>query len=445
MPSNCNVGLRSSRKQRRHLADTNEMPTQAYDAVRAVAAEGAPDALQSQPQPDQAAVAAPAPAQVRTLPPHLHAAKRPPTGPPAKPPALRPRPPPVVIPPPNAWPTAPLPLPSKLKPEQPQKNTPPVQWAPAEQPKTSEAEHASAWASFQKSAVVSMQKAHSTDASAAAFQTPPLVEKPPSNRRSLDTLSPFASASVEAPTWGNPGDSPTASSAMPIPLSVRGSMDREGSMKNISSISSLRDWGAAKGVSRRCSTERLPSLQDWMLPLCISSPVSSSGPKADTMSRTCSQDLLCSEAMPRADQFVQWACNAGGGAARPGLPAAPPLRASHDVLERMPNAFPELAPARGDSASPKRGRGESGDESPTAAAAGQQRPKSPRLTRSMLSSSFTLGAALGPPAGHARAASPRPVAHDAGFADCHRAMDSLWGSSGEGSRHKPLPEATTAR
>ena len=445
MPSICVVGLWLQTAGAILL--TQLRPMQAYDAVAATAAEGAPHASQSQPQPDQAAVAAPAPAQVRTLPPHLHAAKRPPAGPPAKPPAPRPRPPPVVIPPPNAWPTAPLPLPSQLKPEQPRKTAPQVQWAPAEQPKTSEAEHASAWASFQKSAVVSMQKAHSIDASAAAFQTPPLVEKPPSNRRSLDSLSPFASASVEGPAWGDPGDSPTVSSAMPIPLSVRGSMDREGSMKNISSISSLRDWGTAKGVSRRCSTERLPSLQDWMLPLCISSPVSSSGPKSDTMSRTCSQDLLCSEAMPHAN-LVQWACNAGGGAARAGLPAAQPLRASHDILERMPNALLELAqaaPARSNSASPKRGRGESGVDSPTAPAAAQQRPKSPRLTRSALSSSFTLGAGLGSPAGRARAGSPRPSPHDAGFADCHRAVDSLWGSSGEGPRHKPLPEATTAR
>jgi hypothetical protein len=52
---------------------------------------------------------------------------------------------------------------------------------------------------------------------------------------------------------------------------------------------------------------------------------------------------------------------------------------------------------------------------------------------------------LGPPAGRASAGFPHPATHDAGFADCHRAVDSLWGSSGEGPRHKPLREATTAR
>ena len=219
-------------------------------------------------------------------------------------------------------------------------------------------------------------------------------------------------------------------------------------MKNISSISSLREWGASKGVSRRGSTERLPSLQDWMLPLCISSP-SSAGHKPDGMARTCSQDLLCGEAMPRPEQLVQWAHSAS---ARPAVPSMP-VRASHELLERMPNALPEALFAdalpladRNDSASPKRSRG---DDSPTAQAGQQQRPKSPRLARSLLTSSFTLGAGASCASRCARTGSPRSMRPESssgvGFAEFHRGIDMLWGSSGDGTRHVALPEATTAR
>lgn len=419
---------------------------QAYHAVENEADEGGPQDPDGQMQSGQAAAAASAaaparaPLQVRSLPPHLHAAKRPPAGPPSKPPQPRPRPA-VIIPPPNAWPTAPLHLPglprlcSQIKPEQQQKPeilaaAAAVQKPEAEQPQASEVQHATAWASFQQNAAISMQRAHSL----AAVSAP---EKPPSSRRSLDSMSPFASASQEGPDWSDPGDLPTASIPVPAPLSVRGSMERDSSLKNISSIASLRDWGASKGVPRRVSTERLPSLQDWMLPLCISSPPSS-GPKCDAMSRTCSQDLLCSEAMPRAEHFLQWACSASVLSAS--------QRPSHDLLERMPNALPETLPLtdRSDSL-PKRSRGCDTyvDDSPTAHASTQQRPKSPRLARSALSASFTLGVAPR----CARSGSPHSGGHSAstaGCAGCSGPLDSLWGAGNDGTRLVRLPSPTTA-
>ena len=355
----------------------------------------------------------------------------------------------VIIPPPNAWPTAPLhllgqpSLPSQIMPEQQQKPVLriPAAAAPkheAEQPQTSEVQHPTAWASFQQNAAVSMERAHSM-ATASAFQAAPASEKPFSSRRSLDSLSPFASAGQEGPEWSDMGEVPGASIPMPVPLAVRGSIERDSSLKNISSIASLRDWGASKGVPRRVSTERLPSLQDWMLPLCISSPTSSA-PKADAMSRTCSQDLLCSEAMPRAEQFVQWACSAST------RPSALP-RPCHDVLERMPNAFPEALPltSRCESVPPKRSRGSDAykDDSPTAQAAVQQRPKSPRLARSALSSSFTLG--VSPRC--ARSGSPHSGAHNtsaAAYAGYPGPLDGLWGPGNDGTRHVRLPSPTTA-
>lgn len=433
------------------------MSLQAYDANEADVTEGTPlEGSCEQPQPKQAAFAAPdaapASAQVRTSPPHLHAAKRPPAGPPSKPPPGPPRPAPIVIPPPNAWPTAPLPLPSQ--PKQPSQLKQPEQLQlslrkaavaehllSSEESNGSEAQQATAWACFQQNAAVSMQKAHSTETS--AFQGAQPAGEPNSQRRSLDSLSPFACAS-EGPEWADPADPLPTSAALAIP--ARHAMEKEGSLKNISSISSLREWGAARGVSRRCSTERLPSLQDWMMPLCISSPTGS-GQKPDPMLRSCSQDLLCSEAMPHAEHFVQWACNV---AARPGLPSLP-IRPSHELLERMPDALPEALPQRNDSASPKRSRGLGDyidDDSPTAAAAQQQRPKSPRLTRSALSGAFTLGAGAKPSSGAPRCfrtGSPRAARPEASFADFHMSMDSLWGSGGESARHAPLLEPTTAR
>ena len=443
------------------------IPAQAHPTTGASKAERAMSGLEGQQQQQEQAHnehaaaatlaqdAPPGSAQVRSLPPHLHAAKRPPAGPPSKPPPVRARAPPVLIPPPNAWPTAPLPLPSRLskKPEQLQRPAhvpitvdPNAALPQPGQPASSELQHASAWASFQHNAAVSMQKAHSID-TGGSFQAAQPGAKPSSHRRSLDSLSPFASASTEAPNWGE--DLPAAPAALPAPAGAAwgsaSSADREGSLKNISSISSLCEWGVGKAVARRGSTERLPSLQDWMLPLCISSP----GHKPDAMARTCSQDLLCGEAMPRPEQLVQWAHNAG---ARPAAPAAP-VRASHELLERMPNALPEALFAdalpladRNDSASPKRSRG---DDSPTAQAAQQQRPKSPRLARSLLTSSFTLGAGASCASRCGRTGSPRSMRPESssgvGFAEFHRSIDMLWGSSGDGTRHVALPEATTAR
>ena len=349
----------------------------------------------------------------------------------------------VIIPPPNAWPTAPLrlpgqpSLPQQAQPEQQQK---PLVWAAAAAVPESEAapaqaskaQHATAWACFQQNAAVSMQRAHSM-AAGPAFRAAPPLENPSSSRRSLDSLSPFASAGQEdGPEWSEPGNPPTASVTLPIPMSGKGSMERDSSLKNISSIASLRDWGASKGVPRRCSTERLPSLQDWMLPLCISSPASSA-PKCDALSRTCSQDLLCSEAMPRAEHFMQRVCSTS---ARP----------CHNVLERMPDAFPGALPLTGRCDSvPKRSR-ESDvykEDSPAAQAASQQRPKSPRLARSALSSSFTLGVAPR----YARSASPNSSAHGAsaaGFAGYLGPLNGLWGAGSDGTRHVRLPSPTTA-
>lgn len=355
----------------------------------------------------------------------------------------------VVIPPPNAWPTAPLYLPGQPSlpwPTQPEQQQKPLLRAAAAAvpepeaapPQASQAPPTTAWASFQHNAAVSMHRVHSM-AATLAFRATPALEKPPSSRRSLDSLSPFASAGQEGPEWADRGDPPAASVALPIPMSGRGSMERDGSLKNISSIASLRDWGASKGVPRRCSTERLPSLQDWMLPLCISSPPSSGAPKCDAMSRTCSQDLLCSEAMPRAEHFMQRACSAS---ARPSMP----LRPCHDVLERMPDAFPEALPLTGRSdLLPKRSRESDAhkDDSPTAQGATQQRPKSPRLARSALSSSFTLGVAPrcarpGSPHSGARSASA------AGFAGYPAPLGSLWGAGSDGTHHVRLPSPTTA-
>ena len=251
-----------------------------------------------------------------------------------------------------------------------------------------------------------------------------------------------AEVSQEGSEWIEAGDGPAASATMPIPLSVRGSMERDSSsssLKNISSIASLREWGASKGVPRRGSTERLPSLQDWMLPLCISSP-----PKSDGITRTCSQDLLCSEAMPRAEHFVQWACSAS---ARPSAPSVDPKPYSHNILERMPNALQEALPLTGRSNSvPKRSRDTelSKDDSPTAHAAAQQRPKSPRLARAPPSSSFTLG--LAPRC--ARSGSPHPGHQDAraaGFSSYPGTLDSLWGAGNDSTCHVRLPNPTTAR
>ena len=188
------------------------------EASKAERATSGSEGQQQQQQPhSEHAAAAPlaqdAPtgsAQVRSLPPHLHAAKRPPAGPPSKPPPARARAPPVLIPPPNAWPTAPLPLPSRLSqtPEQLQRpaHGPSAIESNAAlpqpgQPASSELQHASAWASFQHNAAVSMQKAHSVDIG-GPFQAAQQGAKTPSHRRSLDSLSPFASASTEAPNWG---------------------------------------------------------------------------------------------------------------------------------------------------------------------------------------------------------------------------------------------------
>ena len=361
---------------------------------------------------------------------------------------------------------------------------------------------AEAWSAFQDgpAAASSAQRAYSAIVPPVSLSNGvPAPARPADKGRSLDSLSPFSAfagaaepADDPSQNWPPRRTSPFPPSPFDAPDQATAGPDRQSSMQragSIQKVSSLHDWAAF----RRSSAERLPSLQDWIMPNLGSSPMSQRGsmtmhpfaevpiPEASVLPETAVGSMLfCSEALPqpklalsrpkgipparhpganffRANFGNESSADEASGSLESGSPSLSnwKLRAPrspgrpvtdrgalgrfHNGPQRPPHAITDSSEPRGggraSSASPKRGRN-SWDEGIFVGSFDDeaQPQKSPRLNRRPGD-----GASSGAPPAAARSCSPTRNSQDSGpgFADFHAVMDSLWGNKGV------HPESTT--
>lgn len=336
-----------------------------------------------------------------------------------------------------------------------------------------------AWAAFQVSAAPSAaQRSHSAfvpPVSALSEDLP--QQKVPADRKfSLDSVSPFSAfASGDAPgdkppsqNWPQQRPGPAAFPFSPFggpdpPPERQLSMQRSGSIQK---VGSLHDWAAF----RRTSAERLPSLQDWIMPSLGSSPVSQQRcslpfeapiPEASVSPTNPLGSLLfCSEALPQPkialsrpkgippgrhplhrasftnESSADEASTSAEGAS-PSLntwklhaPRSPVGGPGDPGRPRAGGRLPGLGSAAGGraraaSASPKRGRASEDSEGIFVGSFDEeaQPQKSPRLNQRPAAAVAPSGARTGSPSHSDPDSGP-------GFADFHDVMDSLWGNKG---------------
>ncbi|BDA40381.1 hypothetical protein COCOBI_01-0340 [Coccomyxa sp. Obi] len=364
---------------------------------------------------------------------------------------------------------------------------------------------AEAWSAFQDGPAAASSAASSAQRSHSAFVPPvslsdgvPAPARPADKGRSLDSLSPFsafagAAVPAEEPSqvWPERRTPAFPPSLFDAPDQAASTHERQSSMQragSIQKVSSLHDWAAF----RRSSAERLPSLQDWIMPSLGSSPMSQRGsmtlhplaeapiPEASVPPETALGSMLfCSEALPQpklalsrpkgippgrhpganffranfgnessADEVTgslegaspslsSWKLRAPRSPGRPVTDRGAPGRFRNDGAR--PPAFTDSSEPRGggraSSASPKRGRTSMDEGIFVGSFDDEAQPqKSPRLNRRPVE-----GVASGaPPA--ARTGSPSRSNQDSGpgFADFHAVMDSLWGNKGVHPESTPV-------
>lgn len=378
---------------------------------------------------------------------------------------------------------------------------PPAPTADPHRRPTSDQSPAQAWSAFQDgpAAASLAQRTYSAIVPPVTLSDGvPAPARPADKGRSLDSLSPFSAFAGAA----EPADEPSQiwperripafpPSPFEVPDQATSGSERPSSMQragSIQKVSSLHDWAAF----RRSSAERLPSLQDWIMPSLGSSPMSQRGsmtmhpfaeapiPEASVPPDTALGSMLfCSEALPQpklalsrpkgipparhpganffrpnfgnessADEasgsvegaspsLSSWKLRAPRSPGRPVTDRGAPGRFRN--APQRPPAVTDPSEARGggraSSASPKRGRN-SWDEGIFVGSFDEeaQPQKSPRLNRRPVEGASTASL----PA--ARSCSPTGSSQDSGpgFADFHAVMDSLWGNKGVHPESTPV-------
>ncbi len=324
-----------------------------------------------------------------------------------------------------------------------------------------------AWTAFQDSAAAVPQRSHSAliPPVSALSEGIPRPVRPANKGVSIDSVSPFSAfaggdAPGDDPSQNWPQPRPGLAALTPSPFGAAAarqpSMQRAGSIQK---VGSLHDWAAF----RRSSAERLPSLQDWIMPNLGSSPVSQrcslpfDAPIPEAFVPTdaaLGSSLFCSEALPQpklalsrpkgippsrhplhrtnlmpnnessADEL-----SVPGASLGPAWRLRAPRSPARSEAGRPQHAArsPPAGAGRAVSASPKRVRSSEESEGIFVGSFDDeaQPPKSPRLCRQL-------------PV--ARAGSPSRGETDAGpgFADFHAVMDSLWGNKGVQPESTPV-------